>query len=293
MRSAIIAMFISVMLLTACGSAPGGGSQPTATFGPAVQTRLAEASRPRPTRTPVPQATAGSTAEVAPTSTPPPVRPTPAATMTPVPDPADELLMAALLTQENMPEGWTGGERVDLGNSDENWSGDDDMLVPPGSEDYCGALFEDPYLNQVAVLLSSEDDTELVIQFIALYDIEQTADLVLTQTIAATQQCPEYEEVIDGETVITRITQLEYPALGDRSGAYKVTVTDGEYVSEVVVVAYRVNRTMSMIMHVAEPDTAGPAEGWNTQDIVVRALEKIEALREQIDALDRPAPNVV
>lgn len=292
MRSAIIAMFISVMLLTACSGA-GGGSQPTATFGPAVQTRLAEASRPRPTRTPVPQAKARSATEAVPASTPQPASPTPAATMTPVPDPANDVLMAALLAQENMPAGWSGGEQVDLGSSEDNSSGDDDMLVPPGTEDYCGALINDPYLKQVAVLFSNEDDSEMIMQFVALYDTEQTADLVLDQTIAATQQCPEYEEMIDGETVITRIKQLEYPTLGDGSGAYQVTVTAGEYFSEIVVIAYRVHRTMSMIIHIADPEFARPTEDWNTQDIAVRALEKINALREQIDALERPAPNVV
>lgn len=288
----IVIAILSAMVLTACNGA-SGGAKPTATFGPAVQTRLAEASRPRATRTPTPEGMAQVPTVPAATATPQPATPAPQPTMVPAQDPADEVLLMALLTEENMPAGWYGGESFTLGGSEGNVSGDDGMLVSPGARDYCGSLFDDPYLNQVAAPFAQDESGQLMMQFIALYASDQAADLVLSQTFAAMQQCPEYEEVIDGEVVATRINALDYPDLGDRSGAFTMAITSEGYQSDMVVVGYRVGRTVSMILHIGEIAVNGPAETWETQQITQQALEKINALRELLDALERPAPNVV
>ena len=255
-----------------------------------MQTRLAESTRPRPTRTPTPEQQA-----LAPTE--PPATPTPAPTpppiSTPTPDPADEVLLLALLSEADFAEGWWGDEAYIYEDGVGTLGGDDEMLRSPGDSASCGSDVDDPYLNQVANLYGDDASDQLVMQFVALYENEQSADLYLSQLVALMQLCPEYEETIDGQLETVRISQLEFPAMGDRSAAFKMVSTGIDYQVESVIVGFRVGRTVTVILHTAESNVAGPAEAWGTQEISLRAFEKLMSLKEQLDALERPAPNVV
>lgn len=291
MRSTFFAVitFLSLALLSACNG-PQGSSEPkpTATFGPAVQTRLAEANRPRPTRTPTPESMAA-----APTATPRPPAPTPLPTREPELDPADEVLLAALLTLDEMPDGWHGGDSYVDDPAADDWSGDDDMLFAPGADDYCGTDFDDPYLNQTLVYFDEHESRWMLIQVLSLYANAQAADLLLSQMFTAMERCPEFEETVAGETTVTRITRLEYPELGDRSAAFLLTFTSADFELDMVLAAFRIDRVVSIVLHYGAIADTGPAEGWGTEEITIRALEKIDALREAIDALERPPANVV
>jgi len=290
--TSIVVMLFGISLLAACNGSPGGsGESPTATFGPAVQTRLAEANRPRPTRTPTPegmaQATAVPTPGPRPTNTPQPPPPEPET------NPADDVLLLALLeTVDLAGEWWDSGAAVYDSNGG-NWTGDDGMLYSPGTDSYCGAAIDDPYVNRVAKRYGEDEMEWLLVQIIALYPSEQQADLFLSQFVSLLQLCSEYEEEYLGATETVSIHQLEYPEMGDRSAAFVLISAGNDYQFEAVLSVFRIGRTVTLLLHAGESAWSGPVEGWGTQEITLRAYERVMSLRELIDALERPAPNVV
>src|SRR5690606_28781433 len=158
---------------------------------------------------------------------------------------------------------------------------------------FCGSDVNDPYINQVANLYGESSADQLVLHFVALYENEQSADLYLSELIARMQLCPEYEETVDGQLETTLTSQLDFPEMGDRSAAFSIVSSGVDYQEETVIVGFRIGRTVTVILHLADSEIAGPAESWNTQDISSRAFEKLMSLKEQLDGLDRPAPNVV
>ena len=290
----MICLTLCLSILTACNGAAGSaGPQSTATFGPAVQTRLAEAQRPRPTQTPTPDPLATSTPLPTATSTPAPPTATPGPTSTPEPDKADEILLQALLEPTNFDSEWWVDEAYIYEDNTQNRSGDDGMLHSPQTDLYCGTSVADPYTNQVSTYYGQDEMDWLVVHFVALYPSEQHADLYASQLISLLQNCQEFEEEYAGGIETTRISHLDYPELGDRSAAFVLVSTGDGYQVEAVLSVFRVGRTVSLILHVGESATSGPVEAWGTNNITVSAFEKVVSLREQIDALERPAPNVV
>jgi hypothetical protein len=289
--STVVIVF-GISLLTACNGSPGSSDElPTATFGPAVQTRLAEANRPRATRTPVPETTATPTPQ--PTATHAPPTATPGSSGLSEPDPADDVLLLALLeTGDLAGEWWDEGAFV-YDSSDGNWTGDDGMLHSPGTDSYCGTAIDDPYVNQVSNLYGEDGLNWLLVQFVTLYPSEQHADLYLSQLITLLQQCNEYEEEYSGATETVSIHQLEFPEMGDRSAAFVMISVGSDYQVEAVLSAFRTGRTVTLLLHAGESAVSGPVEEWGTQEITLRAYDKVMSLREMIDALERPAPNVV
>ena len=286
--SRVIPLVLSILLLSACnGATEGSGSRPTATFGPAVQTRLAEASRPRPTRTPTPESQAAApTATSLPTATPQP-------TSTPVPDPANELLTLALLNQDDFTEEWWIDEPYIYTDEDMSWSGDDDMLHSHQTDEYCGTEIDDPYINQASNVYGQDEAGWVVVQFIALYPTEQHADLYLSELVTVMQQCTAYEEEYEGQIETVTVSQMDYPPAGDRSAAFVVVTSGTDYQFEAVLVGYRIGRTVTLILHAGESASSGPVEEWGTRDISARSYEKIMSLIDQIDALERPANEVI
>ena len=209
------------------------------------------------------------------------------------PDPADEVLLLALLeTIDLAGEWWDEGAFV-YDSNDGNWTGDDGMLHSPGTDSYCGTAIDDPYTNQVSNLYGEDEMDWLLVQFIALYPSEQHADLYLSQLVSLLQQCNEYEEEYLGETETVSIYQLEYPEMGDRSAAFVMVSVGDDYQVEAVLSAFRIGRTVTLLLHAGESAWSGPVEEWGTQEITLRAHDKVMLLREMIDTLDRPAPNVV
>lgn len=167
------------------------------------------------------------------------------------------------------------------------------MLRSPGADNFCGADVADPYINQVANLYGEDTSDQLVLHFVALYESEQSADLYLSELIALMQLCPEYEETVGGQVETTLTSQLDFPEMGDRSAAFSIVSSADDIQVESVMVGFRIGRTVTVILHLADSEMAGPLESWNTQDISSRAFEKLMSLKEQLDALERPSPNVV
>jgi hypothetical protein len=209
------------------------------------------------------------------------------------PDPADELLLLALLESVDLAGEWWDAGAIVYDSNDGNWTGDDGMLHSPGTDSYCGSAIDDPYVNQVSNRYGEDEMGWFLVQFIALYPSEQHADLYLSQLVSLLQQCNEYEEEYLGATESVSIHQLEYPEIGDRSAAFVLVSVGSDYQVEAVLSAFRIGRTVTLLLHAGESAWSGPVEEWGTQEITVRAYEKVMSLREMIDALERPAPNVV
>lgn len=290
--TAAIILILTTMLASCSGGA--GGPQPTATFGPAVQTRLAGGNRARPTRTPTSDTAKAETptATVAPaTLTPAPAEPE---TATPPPDPETEALLLALLTLGDMPEGWSGGEVINNGENISGATGDDEMFTTPRQEDACGYNFDAPYVNEVSAYFEDGAQEFLILHQVLLYVDGQSAEMLLSQMQAAMERCPEVEEPLgDGSTSITRFTLLADPQIGDQSARFQITTSDDEFDYAIVVTGFRIGRVLSYVMQFGSTELSGPVDGWNTNDIAIRAVDRINALRETFDSLERPLENVV
>lgn len=290
----ILPVTLCLVILAGCnGAGVQSGPQPTATYGPAVQTRLAEAQRPRPTATATPDPAATPTPHPTETPTPSPPTATPGPTSTPEPDLADQVLLLALLQPDDFEGDWWVDDAYIYGPDDGSWTGDDDMLHSQQTDEYCGTTVDDPYTNQVSNYYGHDDAGWLVVHFVALYPSEHEADLYLSQLIALLQNCTAFEEEYAGGIETTTISPLDYPELGDRSGAFMLVSTGDGYQMEAVLTAFRVGRAVSLILHVGEAAHAGPVETWGTADMSIRAHEKIMRLKEQIDALEPPGRDFV
>jgi hypothetical protein len=294
-RTTIIAfaILLGTISFSACNGAVGSSDpKPTATFGPAVQTRLAEARRPSPTRTPTPDSAAHIPTEPQSTATPRPATSTPQLPVEPTPNPTEEVLLMALLTLQEMPEGWGGGETIFYDPSFLDWFGDGGIFVEPDGEDHCswgiGA-----FLSGSIAYFDHDDDYTRIRQNVMLYATDLEADLTLAAMIAAMQICPDSEEMYDGEIVRTTIQTLDYAPLGDRSGAFHMTSSFGDENFDGVIAAFRFGRTITIITQDAMTWHAGPVEEWVTEGVMIRAFEKLDALRDAIESLDRPASNFV
>lgn len=292
-RTILIATGLLILstLLSACGGA-GGGSQPTATYGPAVQTRLAESQRPLTTSTPTAEA-AAQAASPTPLPTQEPAIPEPSATalVEPEPDPATDALLLSLLTLDDMPEGWQGGEPIeDEGSS--NWTGDDDMFAAPTQADECGYGFDDPNLNEVSAYFGDSVDEFIVLHMVSLYANAQSAELFVDQMFGAMERCPEVEDSYDA-SVITRFTVLEDPLLGDQSGRFIMGGSGDGFNTAIAVTAFRVGPVLSFVFLFGSTELSGPVETWNLNDLAIRSVEKLIPLRETFDAFETPPENVV
>jgi hypothetical protein len=289
-----IAAVIIMLLVSACGGA-GGGSQPTATFGPAVQTRLAEAQRPRATSTPTPETAArAATATSTPRQETPTPRPSAPELAKPEPGPATEALLLALLSLDDLPEGWQGGEAVIEDQNTSGWTGDDDMFAQPSQQDECGYDYDDPNLSEVSAYFERNEEELLVLHQVSLYASDQSAEMLLSQLFAAIARCPEIEETFDDRSVsVTRVDVLEVPQIGDQSGTFQITTSDDDFNFAIAITGFRVGRVVSFIFQFDSLDLAGPAESWELHSLATLAADKINALRETFDALETPAENVV
>lgn len=294
-RPAVAAAMILMLstMLAACGGV-AGGPQPTATFGPAVQTRLAGSSRLRPTRTPTNETARAAT----PTATAVPALPTPEQTepepATPLPDPETEALLLALLTLGDMPEGWHGGDVYTKDGSTSGMTGDDEMFTTPRQQDACGYNFDDPYLNKASAYFEDGAQEFLVLHQVMLYADGPSAEILMSQMQAAMERCPEVEEPLDdGSTSISRFTLLADPQIGDQSCRFQITSSDDEFDYAIVVTGFRVGRVLSYVLQFGSLELSGPVDGWGTNDIAIRAVDKISSLRETFDSLESPSENVV
>lgn len=293
---AVAGMLLFGLVFSACNGAPGGsGGQPTATFGPAVQTRLAETQRPRATSTP----TAESAARAA-TATPTPSQETPVPQPStpdfaqPEPDPATEALLLALLSLDDMPEGWQGGEAIIENENSSGWTGDDDMFTQPGQADECGYGFDDPYLHEVSAYFEDSEQEFIVMHSVSLYANARSAESVLNQMLAAMTACPEVEEAYgDGVSKITRLTVLESQQIGDQSVRFSIGTSADEFDTALAITAVRIGQVLSFVVHIGSVQLSGPVEIWNLNELTIRSFEKIDALRETFDSLETPSKNVV
>lgn len=278
-------------MLSAC-SASGGGSQPTATFGPAVQTRLAEARPSRPTRTPDDE-TAAQAPSPTPVPTQEPATPEPSATapVDPQPDPATDALLLALLTLEDMPEGWQGGEPIENEGSS-SWTGDDDIFTAPSQSDECGYGFDDPYLNEVSAYFGDSGEEFIVLHNVSLYANAQSAELFMDQMFAAMTTCPEVEDSYDA-SVITRFAIMENPQIGDQSIRFTIGASGDGFNTAISVTAIRVGLALSWVAVFGSTELSGPVETWELHNLTIRSVEKLTPLRETFDAFETAPVNVV
>lgn len=283
-----------MLLLSACGGA-GGGSQPTATIGPAVQTRLAETQRPRATSTPTTETAArAATATSTPKQETPTPRPSAPDLVEPEPNPATAALLLALLSLDDMPEGWQGGEAVIEDENSPGWTGDDDIFTQPSQADECGYGFDDPYLHEASAYFEDSGQEFILLHAVSLYTNAQSAELVLNQMLAAMTACPEVEDVYDdGVSKITRLTVLENPQIGDQSVRFSLGTSGDEFDTALAITAVRIGQVLSFVVHIGSVQLSGPVETWDLNELAIRSFEKIDALRETFDALETPAENVV
>lgn len=292
--AAVITLLLATLLLSACGGA-GGGSQPTATFGPAVQTRLAETQRPRATSTPTTETAArAATATSTPQQETPTPQPSEPDVAEPEPDPATEAMLLALLSLDDLPEGWQGGEAVIEDQNTSGWTDGDDMFAQPNQEDECGYGFDDPYLNEASAYFEDNRQELILLHTVALYANARSAELVLNQMLAAMTACPEVEDAYeDGASKITRFTVLENPQIGDQSVRFSIGTSGDEFDTAIAITAARIGQVLSFVVQFGSVQLSGPVETWNLNEFAIRSFEKINALRETFDALETSPANVV
>jgi hypothetical protein len=232
------------------------------------------------------------------TSTPPQATPTPQPPtpdpVEPEPDPATETLLLALLSLDDMPEGWQGGEAVIEDPNSSGWTGDDDMFTQPRQEDECGYGYDDPYLNEASAYFHRDEEELLVLHQVSLYANDQRAEMLLSQVFAAIARCPEIEESNgDGLTSVTRFDRLEFPQIGDQSGTFQITSSDDDFDYAIVITGFRVGRVVSFVFQFDSLELAGSVEGWELHNLATLAANKINTLRETFDSLEKPSKNAV
>jgi hypothetical protein len=269
-----LALLLFPILLAACGA---GSDAPTATFGPAVQTRLAEADpvrmrTPRPTTTPRNSSKPGvvitpeSTAESAgPTKTPLP---------TPTLHPAAEQFATVLLDVQDLPTGWTiipAELRVEAGQTSEVCG----VLVA----DYASIYVQGDYEKSVTGPFISEG--------LSLYASATEADFTIANLEQAFMNCPpEGYSDVDYTTVFA---PLAFPQVGDRSFAFRLTLLAGDLAVEMDVVYAQVDKVIVSLGYGTLSGFGDTIDSTQTETFTRSAEAKVRSMLDFINTINAPS----
>lgn len=226
----IVPLILFVILLAACGpdraqtiDPPAPTDEPT----PAVEVTAAEPTAQLPTPTDEPQPTDEPTAAPAtPTTEPEP-------TAEPAGDTADvdqEALLAALLTLDDMPTGWTGtAPTVEL-------------RTPGGTyPSFCAAELPARSIAAAAVDFEKSALGPLFSQTIVLYPDGDSAEAAFDDLLEAARNCP---EMTDSAGNTNTFSPLSFPAIGDETFAMR-----SSGLVELDIINIRVDDALITIMH--------------------------------------------
>lgn len=212
-----------------------------------------------PPATPRPQPT---TAE--PTTVPQPTTeqasPTLAPTDTPSPDPTpitetsgdidEERLLAALLTLDAMPTGWTGT------------APEFELRTPGGTYTSLCHELEARSIAAVSVDFQKSALGPLMSETIAVYPNKADAKAALDDLIAAARDCP---ELVDDAGNKNTFSALSFPAFGDDTFAIR-----SSGLVEMDIVQIRVDNVIINIIH----GSLGAVDSTQTEEFVRAAVEK-------------------
>jgi hypothetical protein len=263
------------LLLAACGVA-GVGDAPTATYGSAVQTRLAG-----PGHTAIPTSTLRS-GDKQPTV----VRSTTTAgaedaTKTPFPTPtanpfADEFA-PVLLGVADLPTGWTSVP-VEL------------TLESETTSEVCGLPVQDFAAVYVQAEFQKTITGPFASQGASLYATAVEADATLASLEAALRNCP-VEGYDDGESLML-LTPVAFPQVGDRSFAFRLTLLIDDFAVEMDVVYAQVDRVLVTIGYGVLAGFGEAIDSTQTEDFIRRAEAKVRTMLDYVNSLQIPSNSV-
>lgn len=264
------------LLLAACGAAGLGGSAPTATYGPAVQTQLASPGRTAiPTSTPrggskqptVVRSTASPAAAEA-TKTPFP---------TPTMNPFATEFAPVLLGVSDLPTGWVSVP-TDL------------TLEIETTSEVCGVPVQDFAMVYVQAEFQKNVTGPFVSQGASLYATAVEAGATLAGLGAAFRNCPA-EGYDDGES-LTLLAPVAFPQVGDRSFAFRLTVLVEDFALEMDVVYAQVDRVLVTIGYGSLAGFGDDIDSTQTEDFIRRAEAKVRAMLDYVNNLQIPSNSV-
>lgn len=224
----IILLALVAILLTACGpdraqtiDPPAPTDEPT----PAVEATAAEPTAQLPAPTDEPQPTDEPTAA--------PVTPEPEPTAEPAGDTADvdqQALLAALLTLDDMPTGWTGTAPTV------------ESRTPGGTyASFCAAELPARSIAAAAVDFEKSALGPLFSQTIVLYPDGDSAEAAFDDLLEAARNCP---EMTDSAGNTNTFSPLSFPAIGDETFAMR-----SSGLVELDIINIRVDDALITIMH--------------------------------------------
>jgi len=270
------ALLLIPILLAGCG-AGGLGDAPTATFGPAVQTRLAEADpgrmrTPRPTSTPFNQSKPGVV--ITPDSTAKPAGPTKTPLPTPTMHPAAQQFATVLLGVQDLPTGWTVIPP--------------ELLVDAGqTSEICGVLVSD----YASIYVQGDYEMSVagpyITEGLSLYASATEADLTLANFEQAYTSCP--PEGFTGAEYSTVLAPLAFPQVGDRSFAFRMTVIAGDFAVEMDVVYAQVDKVIVSLGYGTLSGFGDTIDSTQTESFARGAEAKVRAMLDFINTLDAPS----
>lgn len=268
------------LLLAACGAAGVGGGAPTATFGPAVQTQLADTG-PGRTRTPVPTSTprGGGKQPTVLSTTPTPAAEEAAKTPFPTPtmNPFAMEFAPVLLGVEDLPTGWVTVP-TDL------------TLEAETTSEVCGVPVQDFAMVYVQAEFQKNVSGPFVSQGASLYSSAVEADATLASLEGAFQNCPT-EGYSDGEST-TLLSPLAFPQVGERSFAYRLTLLIEGFALEMDVVYAQVDRVLVTIGYGSLAGFGEDVDSVQTEDFIRRAEAKVRGMLDYVNGLQIPSNSV-
>jgi hypothetical protein len=263
------------LLLAACGVA-GVGESPTATYGSAVQTRLAG-----PGHTPIPTSTLRSGDKqptvVRPSTTAAAEEATKTPFATPTLNPFAKEFAPVLLGVADLPTGWTSVP-VEL------------TLEAETTSEVCGLPVQDFAMVYVQAEFQKAVTGPFASQGASLYASAVEADATLASLETAFQNCPA-EGYDDGESVML-LAPVAFPQVGDRSFAFRMTLLIDDFAVEMDVVYAQVDRVLVTIGYGVLAGFGEAIDSTQTEDFIRRAEAKVRTMLDYVNSLQIPSNSV-